>query len=159
MSWRHQVSFPADHFNVNNTNNNPKRFILLSIINYYSGKQIRHSKNQSNFDFMTKSSSAKMYIKQAVCYSKTNWWKVDNWKPVLAGKTTEAKEKPGFFVLIERPWTNFHAVKAIIKRTTSCLNLTIKARKTAKWATSCALRVNSEQAMARKTIEKWLKWC
>ena len=35
---------PDDHFNVNNTNDNPKRFILL--LTQYSGKQIRYSRNQ-----------------------------------------------------------------------------------------------------------------
>ena len=39
-----QKPLPADHFNINNTNDNPKRFILL--LTSYSGKQIRYRKNQ-----------------------------------------------------------------------------------------------------------------
>ena len=32
------------------------------------------------FDFIAKSSSVQLYIKQAVCYRKTNWWKVEKLK-------------------------------------------------------------------------------
>ena len=46
----------------------------------------------------------------------------------VSGKTKEAKEKQDSFVLIERLWTNCHAIKIKIKRTTSCSNLGAKAR-------------------------------
>ena len=71
-----------------------------------------------------------------------------SWKPVQScQKKKKKKEKPDSFVLTERPWTNCHAIKIKIKRTTSCSSLPIKARKTAKSAASCAFIVNLEQAM------------
>ena len=65
----------------------------------------------------------------------------------LSGKTKEAKGKPGSFDLTEKPWTDCHALKIKIKRTTSGSNLPVKARQTAKRAASCAFTVNSEQTM------------
>lgn len=76
------------------------------------------------FYFIAKSSSVQMYIKQAVCFSKTNWWKVNDWKPVQRcqekGKTKEAKEESDSFVLTEWLWTNCHTIKIKIKKTTPC---------------------------------------
>ena len=34
-----------------------------------------------------------MYIKQAVCYSKMNWWKVNEWKPVQSCQEKQKKPK------------------------------------------------------------------
>ena len=99
------------------------------------------------FDFIANSSSVQMYVKQAVCYIKTTWWNVNEWKPGQR-ETKEAKEKPDSFVLTERIWTNCHAVKIKIKRTTSCSNLPIKVRETAKRAASWPFTVNSEKSMA-----------
>ena len=63
-------------------------------------------------------------------------------------KTKEAKEKPDSFVLFEKLWANCHTIKIKIKETTSCSNLAVKARETAKRAASCAFVANVEQAMA-----------
>ena len=46
----------------------------------------------------------------------------------LSGKTKETKEKPEFFAVNERLWTNWHMIKIEIKWTTSCSNLAAKAR-------------------------------
>ena len=56
---------PADGFNMNNTNENPKRCILL--LTEYPVNKEHIVKNTKIF---------------TVCYSKTNWWKVNKWKPV-----------------------------------------------------------------------------
>ena len=49
-----EYPFPADHFKINNKNNNPKMFIL------FSGKQARQSASFKISEFITNSSSARM---------------------------------------------------------------------------------------------------
>ena len=41
---------PADHFNINNTNDNPKKLILL--LTKYSGKQIEYSRKSVNVSIL-----------------------------------------------------------------------------------------------------------
>lgn len=65
----------------------------------------------------------------------------------MSGKTKEAKEKPRFFYPHWKRWTNCHAIKIKIKRTTSCSNLSAKAREIAKRTACCVFIVNPEQAM------------
>ena len=65
----------------------------------------------------------------------------------VSGKTKEAKEKPDFFVLIQRLRTNCHTIKIKIKRTIPCSNMGGKARETMTIADSCAFAVNLKQAM------------
>ena len=65
----------------------------------------------------------------------------------LSGKSKQEK-KTDSFILTERPWANCHTIKIKIKRGTSCSDLPIEARETAKKATSCTFIVNPEQVMA-----------
>ena len=76
----------------------------------------------------------------------------ENLFKVITKNKRSKKTPPDSLVFAERPWANCHTIKNKIKRTTSCSNLPIKARETAKRAASCAFTITSEQAMVP------LKW-
>ena len=71
---------------------------------------------------MQKLSSIQMYIKQAACTVRRIDEKLTSEKLKVVRKNKKNKEKPDFFDLTERPWTNCHALRIKIKRTTSCSN-------------------------------------
>ena len=108
------------------------------------------------FDLIAKSSSVQMYVKQAVCYSKTNWWNVNKWKPIHRCQEKQKKPKKNQLLLsLTELWTNCHVIKIQIERTT-CSNLATNARETANRAASCAFIVNL--LTSRGSVEvSWVK--
>ena len=104
-----------------------------------------------------------MYIKQTVCYSKTNWWKVNEWKSVqrCQEKQKKAKKKQQTNKKQKKPsrlfgpfWKTLNKLSRD-KYENQKNNIMsqpgskrAKATETAKRAASCAYAVSLEQVMA-----------